>query len=115
MTEAERIELFRAGWTMTLAGLCRESVDDPTARAAAIARLSGAGLASLPVFDAFGFEALARRLDAHLLPEERAELIDAACVVARSGRAKPYASPVLQTLGGALGYSVEEITMRLTA
>lgn len=116
MGEAERIELYRAGWAMTLAGLAREHVDDRPARAAEIARASAAaGLVELPTFDAAGFEALARRLDAHLLPDQRDELITAACDIGRLGRANPYASPVLQTVGGALGYSSDELTSRLTS
>jgi hypothetical protein len=115
MTEAERKELFRSGLAMTLAALSREHVDDPPVRSAEIARASTAsGLASLPTFDAIGFEALARRLDAHLLPDQREDLITIACDVGRSGLAKPYCSSVLQILGGALGYCLEEITSRLT-
>jgi hypothetical protein len=116
VTEAERDELFRSGLAMTLSALSREHVDDPPARSADIARASAAsGLASLPTFDAIGFDALTRRLDAHLLPDQREELIKIACDVGRSGLAKPYCSSVLQILGGALGYSLEEITSRLTA
>jgi hypothetical protein len=116
MAAAERNELFRAGLAMTLSGLSREHVDDPLARAAEIARAYvAAGIASLPTFDPGGFDALARRLDAHLLPDQREELITAACDVGRSGRARPYFSSVLQMISGALGYSLEEITSRLAA
>jgi predicted ATPase len=62
-----------------------------------------------------GFEALARRLDAHLLPDQREELITIACDVSRSGNVTPSFSSVLQILGGALGYSMEEIKSRLAA
>jgi hypothetical protein len=116
MTEAERDELFRSGLAMTLSALSREHVDDPPVRAAEIARASTAsGLASLPTFDPIGFEALARRLDAHLLPDQREELITIACDVSRSGNVTPSFSSVLQILGGALGYSMEEIKSRLAA
>lgn len=116
MGRAERAELFRAGLEMTLAGLAHERVDDPPSRTAAVTgACAAAGLASLPAFDAASFEALVRKLDARLLPDQRFELVRIACDVGRSGRVKPYASPVLQILGGALGYSVAEITSRLTA
>ena len=116
ITDAERNELFRAGVGMTLSGMSREHVDDPPVRVAEVARAStAAGLASLPTFDPIGFEALTRRLDARLLPDQREALIKTACDVGRSGRATPYFSSVLQTLSGALGYSMEEITSRLAA
>jgi hypothetical protein len=116
ITEAERNELFRAGLAMTLSGMSREHVDDPPVRAAEIARAStAAGLASLPTFDPMGFETLARRLDARLLPDQREELVKTACDVGRSGRATPALSSVLQILGGTLGYSLEEIKSRLAA
>lgn len=116
LSDPERDELLRAGLAMTLSALSRENVADAPARAAQIERArADAGLAELPTFDPIGFEALARRLDAHLLPDQREALIEVACVVSRSGRAKPYVSSVLQILSGALGYSVEEITARLAA
>ena len=116
LADAERAELFRAGMAMTLSGLARQPVDDAPARAAEVGRArAAAGLGSLPAFDAIGFDALTRRLDAHLLPDQRDALVDAACQVSRSGRTKPFASSVLQTLTGALGYSLEEITTRLAA
>ncbi len=116
MSRAERVELFRVGWAMTLAGLSCERVDRPALRAAEVARaVSEAGFASLRTFDAASFEALGRKLDAHLLPDQRHELVESACDVGRSGRLQPYPSPVLQTLGRALGYSVEEMMSRLTA
>lgn len=113
LTDAAREELYRTGLAMALAALSHEGVDDPDGRAAAIARVAHReGLASLPAFDAGGFEALARQLDAHLRPEQRERLIGAACDVGRSGRVRPFVSSVLQVLGGALGYGAEALEAR---
>jgi hypothetical protein len=114
--QAERDALYRAGLAMTLAGLSRERVDDAPARAAEVDRAcAAAGFESLQSFDSASFEALVRRLDARLLPDQRQALMQVACEVSRSGREKPRPSPVLQTLGGALGFSMEELTSRLSA
>lgn len=113
LTDAAREELYRMGLAAALAALSHERVDDPDGRAAAIARVAqDEGLASLPAFDAGGFEALARRLDAHLRPEQREGLIRVACDVGRSGRVRPFVSSVLQVLGGALGYGAEALEER---
>ncbi|MFN0029440.1 MAG: hypothetical protein ACKV2O_19980 [Acidimicrobiales bacterium] len=114
--QAERDELYRSGLALTLAGLSRERVDDPPPRAAEIARAcAAAGFESLQSFDSASFEALVRRLDARLLPDQRQALMRVAYDVSRSGRTAPRPSPVLQTLGSALGLSVEEMTSGLTA
>lgn len=116
LSDAARWDLWRSGLAMVLVALSHERVDDPHGRAATITRVSQAeGLAPLPPFDAGGFEALVRRLDAHLRPDQRERLVAAACDVGRSGRARPYVSSVLQVLGAALGYHAESLAARLGA
>lgn len=114
MNADARQALAQDALAMTLSALAQERVENPGARAAAISEVSSAaGLTALPALDPVEFEALARRLDAHLLPEERDTLVARVCVVSRQGRTVPYVFSILQTLGGALGYSVEELSQRL--
>jgi len=115
--------LYRSGLAMTLSLLARERVDDVAARAAGVEQaVAEHDLAPLPSADPAGFEALARRLDAHLLSAPRDGLVSTVCAVARGGagrarvgRERPYVSSVLQIVGRALGYPPDVLSERLAA
>ena len=108
--------LYRSGLAMTLSLLARERVDDVAARAAGVEQaVAEHDLAPLPSADPAGFEALARRLDAHLLSAPRDGLVSTVCAVARVGRERPYVSSVLQIVGRALGYPPDVLSERLAA